>query len=100
TGFAGLNTLFVALEQNEAFRGLDFSRLKVTISGGMALTGGAAERWKAATGCDIYEGYGLTETSPVVAVNPGNDNQLGTIGVPVPATEVKVVDDDGQTLGM
>jgi long-chain acyl-CoA synthetase len=100
TGFCGLNTLFVALEQNAGFRQLDFSRLKVTISGGMALTSGAAKRWKEVTGSDIYEGYGLTETSPVVSVNPGSNNQLGTIGLPVPATEVKVVGDDGSELGI
>ena len=70
SGFVGLNTLFVALCNNEAFRKLDFSALKVTLSGGMALQLAAAERWKAVTGCPICEGYGMTETSPVATVNP------------------------------
>lgn len=98
--FCGLNTLFVALSNNEAFRNLDFSRLKVTLSGGMALTIDAAERWQEITGCAVSEGYGLTETSPVVSSNPGNGRQLGTIGIPVPVTEVKVVDAEGNSLGI
>ncbi|HBM63981.1 MAG TPA: long-chain fatty acid--CoA ligase, partial [Pseudomonas sp.] len=64
SGFVGLNTLFVALCNNEAFRALDFSALKITLSGGMALQLSVAERWKAVTGCAICEGYGMTETSP------------------------------------
>ena len=98
TGFAGLNTLFVALEQHDGFRELDFSQLKVTISGGMALATTTAQHWQTLTGHPIYEGYGLTETSPVVTINPGNNNQIGTIGLPVPGTEVKVIDDAGKTL--
>jgi long-chain acyl-CoA synthetase len=94
TGLSGLNTLFVALCEHAGFRSLDFSRLKVTISGGMALTSGAAKRWVEVTGHPVYEGYGLTEASPVVSVNPGNNNQLGTIGLPVSSTEVRFVDDD------
>jgi long-chain acyl-CoA synthetase len=93
TGFSGLNTLFVALCQREDFAALDFSRLKATVSGGMALTGGAAERWRQITGKGVYEGYGLTEASPVVSINPGTNNQIGTIGVALPATQVKVVDE-------
>lgn len=96
--FCGLNTLFVALCNNEAFRKLDFSRLKVTLSGGMALSPAVAEEWKAVTGCDIAEGYGLTETSPVVSSNPGNRKILGTIGPPVPGTEVRIIDDAGNAL--
>jgi len=80
SGFAGLNTLFVALMNNEEFQKLDFSRLKLTISGGMALTRAAAERWEKMTGCPISEGYGLTETSPVVSFNPPGHGQLGTTG--------------------
>ena len=97
--FCGLNTLFVALCQHSGFRSLDFSRLKVTLSGGMALTQDAAERWQEVTGCAVCEGYGLTETSPVATTNPGNGLQLGTIGLPVPETEVKVVDEAGNALG-
>jgi long-chain acyl-CoA synthetase len=93
--FCGLNTLFVALSNDEGFKALDFSGLKVTLSGGMALSHAAAAQWQEVTGCEIAEGYGLTETSPVVSSNPGNRKIIGTIGPPVPNTEVKVVDDDG-----
>ncbi|AMO74968.1 long-chain-fatty-acid--CoA ligase FadD1 [Pseudomonas citronellolis] len=98
TGFVGLNTLFVGLCNNEAFRKLDFSSLKLTLSGGMALQQAAAERWKEVTGCSICEGYGMTETSPVVSVNPFQNIQIGTIGIPVPSTLCKVVDDAGNEL--
>ncbi|MBC9251595.1 long-chain fatty acid--CoA ligase [Pseudomonas alcaligenes] len=101
TAFVGLNTLFVALCNNEAFRALDFSALKLTLSGGMALQLASAERWKDVTGCAICEGYGMTETSPVVSVNPFQNIQVGTIGIPVPSTLCKVIDDAGveQPLG-
>lgn len=95
TSFLGLNTLFVALCANKEFKELDFSSLKVTASGGMALTSDTAKLWKNVTGCDISEGYGLTETSPVVSINPSSAIQLGTIGLPVPSTLVKTIDDDG-----
>lgn len=95
TGFVGLNTLFVALCNNDDFKKLDFSALKLTISGGMALTHAAADTWKDVTGCLINEGYGMTESSPVLSFNPPGHAQLGTIGVPAPSTEVKVINDDG-----
>jgi long-chain acyl-CoA synthetase len=98
TGFVGLNTLFVALCNNEEFRALDFSGLKLTLSGGMALQLAAAERWKDITGCPICEGYGMTETSPAVSVNPIQNIQIGTIGIPVPSTLCKVIDDEGNEL--
>ncbi|VXC58767.1 acyl-CoA synthetase (long-chain-fatty-acid--CoA ligase) [Pseudomonas sp. 8Z] len=100
TGFAGLNTLFVALCNNEDFRKLDFSRLKLTVSGGMALQLATAERWKDVTGCAICEGFGMTETSPVATVNPFNAIQLGTIGIPVPSTLCRIINDDGQELAI
>lgn len=93
TGFVGLNTLFVALCNNEEFRKLDFSGLKLTLSGGMALQMATAERWKEVTGCSICEGFGMTETSPVATVNPVDNIQLGTIGIPVPSTLCKVIHD-------
>ncbi|WP_280567629.1 AMP-binding protein [Chromohalobacter sp. 296-RDG] len=96
TGFVGLNTLFNALCQREDFRALDFSRLKLTISGGMALTKAAAKRWEEVTGCAILEGYGMTETSPIVCVNPPDGIQLGTIGKPVPGTSIKVIGPEGE----
>ncbi|QTP54513.1 AMP-binding protein [Billgrantia sulfidoxydans] len=98
SGFIGLNTLFNALCNREDFRKLDFSRLHLTISGGMALTKAAASRWEEITGCPIAEGYGLTETSPIVSFNPIDAIQLGTIGKPVAGTSVKVVDADGTPL--
>jgi long-chain acyl-CoA synthetase len=100
SGFVGLNTLFVALCHNQDFRKLDFSGLKATFSGGMALQLAAAERWKQVTGCAISEGYGLTETSPVVSVNPFGGIQPGTIGIPMPSTRCKVIDDDGNDLAI
>jgi len=101
TGFVGLNTLFVALCNNEEFRKLDFSTLKATFSGGMALQLATAERWKQVTGCSICEGFGMTETSPVASVNPFSNIQIGTIGIPVPSTQCKVINDEGveQPLG-
>ncbi|MCE0461672.1 long-chain-fatty-acid--CoA ligase FadD2 [Pseudomonas uvaldensis] len=98
----GLNTLFVALMDHPDFRTVDFSHLKVTNSGGTALVKATAERWKQLTGCSITEGYGLTETSPVASANPyGNKSRLGTVGLPVPGTLMKVINDDGveQPLG-
>ena len=95
TTFIGLNTLFVALCNNEEFQDLDFSSLKFTASGGMALTHDTAKTWQRVTGCEISEGYGLTETSPVVTFNPHSSIQIGTIGLPVPHTEIKTIDDDG-----
>jgi long-chain acyl-CoA synthetase len=100
TGFVGLNTLFVALCNNEEFRKLDFSSLKATFSGGMALQLATAERWKEVTGCAICEGFGMTETSPVATVNPFSAIQLGTIGIPLPSTLCKIVNDDGQELAI
>jgi long-chain acyl-CoA synthetase len=98
SGFVGLNTLFVALCNNADFRNLDFSPLKLTLSGGMALQTAAAERWKEVTGCSICEGYGMTETSPVASVNPFQKIQMGTIGIPVPSTLCKTINDAGEEL--
>lgn len=98
TGFVGLNTLFVALANRDDFKQLDFSGLKLTISGGMALTHAAEEEWHAITNCHISEGYGMTETSPIATFNIPCQSQLGTIGLPVPGTDLKTVDDNGQDL--
>jgi long-chain acyl-CoA synthetase len=100
SGFVGLNTLFVALCNDEGFRNLDFSHFKVTLSGGMALQQATAERWHKITGCEVCEGYGMTETSPLATVNPMANIQLGTIGIPVPSTLCKIIDDDGQEVAM
>jgi len=95
SAFIGLNTLFVAMCNNEEFQGLDFSGLKLTASGGMALTSDTAKMWERVTGCAISEGYGMTETSPVVTFNPRSAIQIGTIGLPIPSTVIKTIDDDG-----
>ena len=96
TGFVGLNTLFVALCDQEAFRKIDFSGLRLTVSGGMALTKDAADRWQEVTGCEIAEGFGMTETSPVVSFNPPGYIQLGTIGMPVSSTACKTIDENDE----
>jgi len=94
--FPAVNTLFIALMNNEAFTNLDFSALKVPFAGGMALQTPVAERWKNITGVRIVEGYGLTETSPVASVNPLDGNErAGSIGFPVPSTDMRIVDDNG-----
>jgi long-chain acyl-CoA synthetase len=98
TFFVGLNTLFNALLRNEDFRKLDFSHLRLTCSGGMALTAEATKNWTELTKAPISEGYGLTETSPVVSNNPLEDVQYGTVGLPLIETECKVIDDEGNTL--
>lgn len=96
TVFAGVNTLFNALMNHPDFKKIDFSRLKISVAGGMALQTAVAKKWMEKTGTPIVEGYGLTETSPVVCCNPidGSD-KVGTIGLPVSSTEVKLIDEDG-----
>ncbi|SDA95061.1 long-chain fatty acid--CoA ligase [Mesorhizobium qingshengii] len=97
--FPGLNTLFNALLNNEDFRKLDFKPLILTLGGGMAVQKGVAERWKALTGCPVTEGYGLSETSPVATANKFSASDFtGTIGLPLPSTEIAIRDDDGNNL--
>jgi long-chain acyl-CoA synthetase len=98
TGFVGLNTLFVGLCNKAEFKALDFSTLKLTCSGGMPLTHAAADEWERVTGCKIVEGYGLTETSPVVSFNPIGKERIGTIGLPVAETDIKIQGRDGEAL--
>ncbi|WP_412970819.1 AMP-binding protein [Glaciecola sp. MF2-115] len=95
TGFAGLNTLFIGLCSHPDFKALDFSQLKMTISGGTALTSSAADIWRQVTGCSISEGYGLSETSPVLSINEPGKEVLGTVGKPLPDTIIKFVDSQG-----
>jgi long-chain acyl-CoA synthetase len=99
TATSGVNTLFNALLNRPEFAALDFSTLRVTIAGGAALQGEVARRWRAVTGRDPVEGYGLTEASPVVCINPIGGPRLGTVGLPVPSTEVAIRDDNGAVLG-
>lgn len=95
----GVNTLFNALMNHKDFSTLDFSKLKVTVGGGMAVQKPVAERWQSITGCPLSEGFGMTESSPVVTVNPlDHTGRLGSIGLPVPSTEVRIVNDNGEPL--
>lgn len=97
--FPGLNTLFNALLNNEDFRKLDFKPLILTLGGGMAVQKGVAERWKALTGCPVSEGYGLSETSPVATANKFSSSDFtGTIGLPLPSTEIAIRDDDSNNV--
>lgn len=92
----GVNTLFNALLNNENFKEVDFSRLKLSVGGGMAIQQSVATRWHDLTGCNIIEGYGMTECSPIIAACPINVvKHNGTIGVPVPNTDIKIIKDDG-----
>ncbi|HSN71543.1 MAG TPA: AMP-binding protein, partial [Steroidobacteraceae bacterium] len=90
TGITGVNTLFNALLANDDFARLDFSALKVAVAGGMALHHSVAERWQAVTGKPLVEGYGLSETSPVVCCNPLDAPRIGSIGFPLPSTDIAI----------
>ncbi len=95
----GVNTLFNALLNNNDFQKLDFSRLKVVVGGAMAIQRPVAERWHKVTGVMLTEGFGMTEASPVVSVNPLRGNaRIGTIGMPVPSTWVRICDEDNNIL--
>jgi long-chain acyl-CoA synthetase len=98
TLFTGLNTLFVALMNHPEFKSLDFNSLKMTTAGGMAMQKAVSDQWQSITGNCIAEGFGMTETSPVVCVNPPHAIQIGTIGIPVPSTDVKIVDEEENEL--
>ena len=99
TAFTGVNTLFNGLLNNDEFRKLDFSSLKLTLGGGMAVHKAVAERWKQVTGRPLVEAYGLTETSPAACINPMTIKEFnGFIGVPIPSTDVVIKDDNNQNL--
>jgi len=97
TIMSGVNTLYNALLQNDEFRKLDFKSLKLVVGGGMAVQRVVAERWKEVTGIGLVEGYGLTETSPLLCANRTNKTEvIGSIGLPVPNTDISIRDDDGK----
>jgi long-chain acyl-CoA synthetase len=101
TIFTGLNTLFIAMMNHKDFDGSQLKSLKTTVAGGMALQKAVAERWEQMTGCKISEGFGMTESSPVITVNIlGDPGRFGYIGMPVSSTEVKIVDDQGNEVPM
>ncbi len=95
----GVNTLFVALLQGPEFASVDFSGLKAVMGGGMAVQRAVSDEWQALTGVPIIQGYGLTEASPVISANPLTDDEFnGSVGLPMPSTEVAIFDDDGEAL--
>ena len=99
TVYYGVNTLYNGLLHAPGFDEVDFSRLLTCVAGGMALQQAVAERWKARTGCTLSQGWGLTETSPIATTNPRNIEFNNSIGLPMPSTEISIVDDQGQELG-
>ena len=95
----GVNTLFNGLLNQPNFSSLDFSSLRACVGGAMAIQRAVAERWQQVTGCPLTEGYGMTESSPVLTVNPvDGTSRIGTIGMPVPSTDVRIVDEKGDPL--
>ena len=101
SAFTGVNTLFNALLNHPDFARLDFSRLRLTMGGGMAVQRSVADRWQAVTGRSLAQAYGLTETSPAVTINPLDVKVFtGSIGLPVPSTELSIRDDEGRELGV
>ncbi len=97
--FVGVNTLYNALLNHPDFASLDFSNLRVSVGGGMAVQRAVWERWLQVTGSPLVEGYGLTESSPVICVNPVDENnRVGSVGLPVPSTDVRIADEQGNVL--
>jgi long-chain acyl-CoA synthetase len=97
TCISGVNTLFNMLLAHKAFASLDFSSLKISLAGGVALQETVAKQWEVTTGTPLVEGYGLTEASPAVTCNMlDGSHRIGTIGIPLPSTTVKIVDDSGK----
>jgi len=97
TALTGVNTLFNALLHNEDFRKLDFSSLKLTLGGGMAVQKSVAHEWKEVTGKPLVEAYGLTETSPAATINPLDiEEYTGAIGLPISSTEISIRTPDGE----
>ena len=95
TAITGVNTLFIGLMNQDVFRQLDFSGMKLALGGGMAVQDVVADEWEELTGCALLEAYGLSETSPAATINPYNGkHKKGTIGLPLPNTDIKIFDDN------
>lgn len=101
TAMTGVNTLFNGLLNTPGFSELDFSHLKLSLGGGMAVQRPVAERWQQVTKTGLIEGYGLTECCPVITITPSNVSRFnGSIGLPVPSSEIRLVNDEGQDVAM
>lgn len=101
TYFSAVNTLFNALLNTPGFDRLDFSSLRISLGGGMAVQKAVADRWKEVTGCVLTQAWGLTETSPAACINPFEISEFnGSIGLPISSTEVSIRDDDGRELAV
>lgn len=99
--FPAVNTLFNALANNEEFKTLDHSKLRVSMGGGMAVLSATAEKWLEVTGNVVVQGYGLSETSPVATANPINSTSFsGTIGLPMPGTDIAMLDENGNEVAI
>ena len=98
TVLTGVNTLFNLLMTSSRFKKINFNNFKVTVGGGMAVLSETAKKWKKITGTNITQGYGLTETSPVVTINKIDDSYNGSIGIPLQSTNVKIIDENGNKL--
>jgi long-chain acyl-CoA synthetase len=95
TIFSGVNTLFAGLVMHPKIKDVDFSRLRLAVGGGAAVLPTTSAKWKALTGRDILEGYGLSETSPILTINPMTiDGFSGTVGLPLPSTDIKLLDSE------
>ena len=97
---SGVNTLFNALLHTPGFETVDFSALKVSFAGGMAVQSVVAKKWREVTGCILNQGWGMTETSPVVTANPIGEDFNGSVGLPIPSTDVSIRADDGAEMGV
>ena len=101
SAITGVNTLFIGLMNQDVFRNLDFSKLKLALGGGMAVQDVVADQWEQLTNCPLLEAYGLSETSPAATINPYNGtHRKGTIGLPLPNTDIKIFDDNNKEVAV
>ena len=98
TVITAVNTLFNLLLTSSKFKKINFNSLKFSVGGGMAVLESTSKKWKKFTGCEITQGYGLTETSPIVTVNPVDEGFNGSIGLPLPSTDISIRDEEDKEL--